>query len=152
MTALSAPGCSYALLADGATITIRPARPDDFEQVKRLHDEMSPDNLYLRFFSLSRNAGEQEARRVTRADVLLGALLGFLGDELVGVASYEPIGQPGTAEVAFAVADNMHHRGGGHAAARAPGVAGPGPRRAGLHCRHTAGEHRHAARVRRRRG
>ena len=111
MTALSAPGCSYALLADGATITIRPARPDDFEQVKRLHDEMSPDNLYLRFFSLSRNAGEQEARRVTRADGSHGALLGFLGDELVGVASYEPIGQPGTAEVAFAVADNMHHRG-----------------------------------------
>ena len=27
------------------------------------------------------------------------------------MASYEPTGQPGTAEVAFAVADNMHHRG-----------------------------------------
>jgi acyl-CoA synthetase (NDP forming)/GNAT superfamily N-acetyltransferase len=112
VTALTAPGCSYALLADGTTITIRPADPDDFAQVKRLHDEMSPDNLYLRFFSLSRNAGEQEARRVTRADgPPHGALLGFLGDDLVGVASYEPAGQPGTAEVAFAVADRMHHRG-----------------------------------------
>jgi acyl-CoA synthetase (NDP forming)/GNAT superfamily N-acetyltransferase len=112
LTALKAPGCSYALLADGTTITIRPARPDDFAQVKRLHDEMSPDNLYLRFFSLSRNAGEQEARRVTRADgSAYGALLGFLGADLVGVASYEPIGQAGTAEVAFAVADRMHHRG-----------------------------------------
>ena len=112
MTALTAPGCSYALLADGTTITIRPARPEDFAQVKRLHDEMSPDNLYLRFFSLSRNAGEQEARRVTRdGGTPHGALLGFLGDELVGVASYEPTGQPGTAEVAFAVADRMHHRG-----------------------------------------
>ena len=112
MTALTAPGCSYALLADGTTITIRPARPDDFAQVKRLHDEMSPDNLYLRFFSLSKNAGEQEARRVTREDgTPHGALLGFLGDDLVGVASYEPAGQPGTAEVAFAVADRMHHRG-----------------------------------------
>ena len=112
MTALTAPGCSYALLADGTTITIRRARPDDFAQVKRLHDEMSPDNLYLRFFSLSRNASEQEARRVTRDDgSLRGALLGFLGEDLVGVASYEPTGQPGTAEVAFAVADRMHHRG-----------------------------------------
>ena len=112
MTALTAPGCSYALLADGTTITIRRARPDDFAQVKRLHDEMSPDNLYLRFFSLSRNASEQEARRVTRDDgSLQGALLGFLGEDLVGVASYEPTGQPGTAEVAFAVADRMHHRG-----------------------------------------
>ena len=61
---------------------------------------MSPDNLYLRFFSLSRNAGRQEARRVTRADGSAhAALLGFLGDELVGLASYEPTGQPGTAEV-----------------------------------------------------
>jgi acyl-CoA synthetase (NDP forming)/GNAT superfamily N-acetyltransferase len=112
VTALTTPGCSYALLADGTTITIRPARPDDFAQVKRLHDEMSPDNLYLRFFSLSRNAGEQEARRVTRDDgAPHGALLGFLGDDLVGLASYEPTGQPGTAEVAFAVADQMHHRG-----------------------------------------
>ncbi len=112
MTALTARGCSYALLADGTTITICPARPEDYTQVKRLHDEMSPDNLYLRFFSLSRNAGEQEARRVTRADgTPHGALLGFLGDDLVGVASYEPTGQPGTAEVAFAVADRMHHRG-----------------------------------------
>jgi acyl-CoA synthetase (NDP forming)/GNAT superfamily N-acetyltransferase len=114
VTALTAPGCSYALLADGSTITIRPARPDDFAQVKRLHDEMSPDNLYLRFFSLSRNAAEQEARRVTRADDgprAHGALLGFLGEDLAGLASYEPTGQPGTAEVAFAVADRMHHRG-----------------------------------------
>jgi len=112
VTALTAPGCSYALLADGTTITIRPARPDDFARVKRLHDEMSPDNLYLRFFSLSRSAGEQEARRVTRDDgTPRGALLGFLGDDLAGVASYEPTGQPGTAEVAFAVADRMHHRG-----------------------------------------
>jgi acyl-CoA synthetase (NDP forming)/GNAT superfamily N-acetyltransferase len=112
VTALTAPGCSYALLADGTTITIRRARPDDFAQVKRLHDEMSADNLYLRFFSLSRNASEQEARRVTRDDgSLRGALLGFLGEDLVGVASYEPTGQPDTAEVAFAVADQMHHRG-----------------------------------------
>ena len=112
MTALTAPGCSYALLADGTTITIRPARPGDFARVKRLHDEMSPDNLYLRFFSLSKNAGEQEARRVTRDNgTPHGALLGFLGDDLVGLASYEPAGQPGTAEVAFAVADRMHHRG-----------------------------------------
>ena len=112
MTALTAPGCSYALLADGTTITIRPAGPDDFELVRQLHDEMSPDNLYLRFFSMSRLAGEQEAHRVTRVDGSPhGALLGFLGGKLVGVASYEPTGQPGTAEVAFAVADNMHHRG-----------------------------------------
>ena len=39
------------------------------------------------------------------------ALLALLGEELVGVASYEPTGAPDTAEIAFAVADQMHGRG-----------------------------------------
>ena len=115
MTALTEAGCSYALLADGTTITIRPAAPGDYEAVKQLHEAMSPDNLYLRFFSRSPRAAEQEARRVSRDDGPdhgHGALLGFLGDELVGVASYEPAAaDPGSAEVAFAVADRMHGRG-----------------------------------------
>ena len=117
MTALSEAGCSYALLADGTTITIRPARADDYQAVKHLHEAMSPDNLYLRFFSMNRQAAEQEARRVSREEGPgHGALLGFLGDELVGVASYESAPGPGTAEpesaeVAFAVADGMHGRG-----------------------------------------
>ncbi len=112
MTALTAPGSSYALLADGTTITIRPATPGDYEAVRKLHEHMSRDNLYLRFFSMSRRAGEQEARRVCRGDAEShGALLGFLGDDLVGVASYEPTTAPDTAEIAFAVADQMHGRG-----------------------------------------
>ena len=123
MTALTEAGCSYALLADGTTITIRPAGPGDFEAVKQLHEAMSPDNLYLRFFSMSRQAAEQEARRVCREEKPgqgqpdhgqsdHGALLGFLGDELVGLASYEPApDNPESAEVAFAVADRMHRRG-----------------------------------------
>ena len=114
MTALTEAGCSYALLADGTTITIRAAGPGDYEAVKQLHEDMSPDNLYLRFFSMSRLAAEQEARRVSRGDdgAAHGALLGFLGDELVGVASFEPeAAGPETAEVALAVADRMHRRG-----------------------------------------
>jgi GNAT superfamily N-acetyltransferase len=113
VTALTEAGCSYALLADGTTITIRPAGPGDFESVKQFHEAMSPDNLYLRFFSISRQAAEQEARRVCRGEdgSARGAILGFLGDELVGVASFEPEADPETAEVAFAVADRMHRRG-----------------------------------------
>ncbi len=112
MTARTETDYSYALLADGTTITIRPARPGDYESVKQLHEAMSPDNLYLRFFSVSRAAGKNEARRVCREDAPgHGALLGWLGDELVGVASYESTGGPGYAEVAFAVADAMHGRG-----------------------------------------
>lgn len=104
----------YALLADGTTVEIRPAVAADYEAVKAMHDAMTPGNAYLRFFSLSRTAAEQEARRITRApEPGHAALLALYGSEVVGVASYEVVRSSGgkVAEVAFAVADTMHHRG-----------------------------------------
>jgi acyl-CoA synthetase (NDP forming)/GNAT superfamily N-acetyltransferase len=106
----------YALLADGTTVEIRPAGPADFDTVKAMHEAMSPDNSYLRFFNLSRLAAGTEAQRICR-DSRPGrvALLALAAGEVVGCASYDaPSGpaSPGTtAEVAFAVADGMHHRG-----------------------------------------
>ena len=105
-------GRSYVLLADGTTLTIRPAGPEDYEAVKRLHEAMSPENLYFRFFSASRVSAEREARRVCLDDRPgMVALLGLLGDELAGVASYELAPDETSAEVALAVADGMHRRG-----------------------------------------
>ena len=105
-------GGVYALLIDGTTVLIRPARPEDEEAVRQMHAQMSPENIYLRFFSASKLSSVREARRVTRpAGADHRALLAWLGDRLVGVASYEPAGQPGTAEIAFAVTDDMHGRG-----------------------------------------
>ena len=112
MTAYAETVRSHALLADGTIMTIRPAGPGDYEAVKGLHEAMSPDNLYFRFFSMSRVAAEKEARRVCReAAPDHGALLGLLGDDLVGVASYELIPGLQAAEIALAVADGMHERG-----------------------------------------
>jgi acyl-CoA synthetase (NDP forming)/GNAT superfamily N-acetyltransferase len=102
----------HALLADGATVRIRPARPGDLNAVQQMHEAMSQDNSYLRFFSMSRTAARQEAERVCRpaaADRV--ALLAWLGGELVGVASYELAGRADVAEIAFAVADEAHGRG-----------------------------------------
>src|SRR5215470_4349960 len=102
----------YALLTDGTTVLIRPAAPQDADAVRLMHAQMSPSNIYLRFFSLSPQSADREAKRVTRpADPDHCALLAWLGNELVGVASYEPAGKPGVAEIAFAVADHMHGRG-----------------------------------------
>ena len=103
----------YALLADGTTVEIRPAVPDDFDAVKAMHDAMSPDNSYLRFFNMSQLSGEIEARRICRNPAPGSvALLAIADGELAGLASYVPLrDQPDTAEVAFAVADHMHHRG-----------------------------------------
>src|SRR6266487_2405716 len=111
----AAPGSAdgvYALLTDGTTVLIAPARPQDEDAVRQMHAQMSPDNIYLRFFSISPAAADREAKRVTRPpDADHCALLAWLGDELVGVASYEPTGKPGVAEIAFAVTDHMHGRG-----------------------------------------
>jgi acyl-CoA synthetase (NDP forming)/GNAT superfamily N-acetyltransferase len=112
------PASVYALLADGRTVEIRPALPGDYDAVKAMHEAMSPDNAYLRFFSMSRIAAEKEARRVTRpAGADHAALIAVYDGAVVGLASYEvdrgSAGKNGgsTAEVAFAVADTMHHRG-----------------------------------------
>ena len=101
----------YALLADGTTVEIRPAGPGDFDAVKAMHQAMSPNNRYMRFFNISRLAVETEARRICR-DPARGtmALLAISDGEVVGAASYVSVAQ-GQAEVAFAVADHMHHRG-----------------------------------------
>jgi acyl-CoA synthetase (NDP forming)/GNAT superfamily N-acetyltransferase len=102
----------YALLADGTTIEIRPATPGDLPMVRAMHEAMSEDNTYLRFFSLSKLSAEREAARVCRAPAAdHAALLAFRGRDLVGVATYEPAGRASTAEIALAVADDMHGRG-----------------------------------------
>jgi GNAT superfamily N-acetyltransferase len=109
---VSATAGSYALLTDGSTVCIRPARPGDIDAVRAMHAAMSADNMYLRFFSLSLANADREAQRVCRAtgpDHM--ALLAWSRDTVVGVASYEVTGQPREAEVAFAVADQMHGHG-----------------------------------------
>jgi acyl-CoA synthetase (NDP forming)/RimJ/RimL family protein N-acetyltransferase len=109
-------GRVYALLADGTTVEIREACPEDFDAVLAMHEAMAPDNIYLRFFSYSKRSAETEARRICRDPDSetpgSAALLALLDGELVGVASYAGLtGHPGQAEVAFAVADHMHHKG-----------------------------------------
>ena len=75
----------YALLDDGTTIEIRAVRPDDLDAVRDMHEKMSPDNLYLRFFSMSPLAAEQEARRICREPARdHTVLLAVLDAEVVG--------------------------------------------------------------------
>src|SRR5258708_20998031 len=101
-----------ALLADGPTIEIRPATPGDLTLVKAMHEAMSPEQEYLRFFSLSKLSAEREAERVCRAPAPdHAALLALRGGELVGVGTYEITREGSAAEIALAVADDMHGRG-----------------------------------------
>jgi len=102
---------TYALLTDGTTVEIRPTRPGDFEAVRDMHAGMSPENLYMRFFGISRVAAEQEAQRVCREPAAdRAALLALLDGRVIGCISYQMTGDE-SAEVAMAVADDMHSRG-----------------------------------------
>ena len=103
----------YALLNDGTTIEIRPARPEDFDAVREMHEKLTPDSLYLRFFSMSPSAAGREARRLCREPAPdHAALLAVMDGELIGCGSYECDDPPSrSAEIAFTVADDMHNRG-----------------------------------------
>ncbi|WP_328545742.1 GNAT family N-acetyltransferase [Streptomyces platensis] len=101
-----------ALLADGSTVRLRPACPQDRRQVLRLYEEMSADNLRSRFFVVSRRSGEQAADRLC-APPGPGhrTLVAVHGDQLIGTAEYETVDDPASAEIALAVADDFHQRG-----------------------------------------
>lgn len=101
-----------ALLADGSTVRLRPACPQDRRQVLRLYEEMSADNLRSRFFVVSRRSGEQAADRLC-APPGPGhrTLVAVHGDRLIGTAEYETADDPASAEIALAVADDFHQRG-----------------------------------------
>jgi hypothetical protein len=73
------------LLIDGSTVEIRHAAPRDAEAVRAMHAALSPENAYLRFFSLSPRNAEREARRVCRdPGPDHAALPAWLGGELAG--------------------------------------------------------------------
>src|SRR4051812_34491277 len=106
------PDAVFALLIDGTQAQIREIGPIDGEAVRHLHTEMSPENLYLRFFSLSRGIGGQVADRICRTPGSEHAAVGaWVAGGLVGVASYELVDDEGVAEVGLVVADRMHGRG-----------------------------------------
>ncbi|MEU0184960.1 GNAT family N-acetyltransferase [Streptomyces sp. NPDC006207] len=111
-TALRRPQPTHALLADGRTVEIRAAGPDDHDRVEHLYARMSPENVRLRFFCVGRRSGQLAADRLhepARPGRL--TLLALLGDRLVGLAEYVTGQDPEAADVALAVADDVHHTG-----------------------------------------
>ncbi|MFI2206513.1 GNAT family N-acetyltransferase [Streptomyces sp. NPDC020192] len=120
----------HALLADGTTVCIRPVTPADHDQVQGLYEEMCPENLRLRFFSLSpRSAALAADRACAPAHPGYGALLAETHGQVIGLAEYDTAGGTDEAEISIAVCDGLHHRGVGTllvehmvSAARADGI------------------------------
>jgi acyl-CoA synthetase (NDP forming)/GNAT superfamily N-acetyltransferase len=120
----------HALLADGATVCIRPVAPGDHDQLQGLYEEMSPENLRLRFFSASGRSAKMAADRACApAHPGYRSLLAETQGRVIGLAEYDTGGADDEAEISIAVADGLHHRGVGTllvehlvSAARAEGI------------------------------
>lgn len=101
-----------ALLRDGAAVCLRPIRPDDGAALSALHEGLSPETIYRRFFSFKPHLTDRDVEHFTHVDYRdRMAFVAVLGAALIGVARYERT--PGTdeAEVAFVVADAHQGRG-----------------------------------------
>ncbi|MGO9961776.1 MAG: GNAT family N-acetyltransferase [Solirubrobacteraceae bacterium] len=98
------------LLRDGSTMRLQSPTPVDYDDIKAFYDGLSPESRYLRFHGFGRTD------TVARADADAGgvdrlALIGRHDGQVVAVAGYDGLREPGVAEVAFAVADDDQRRG-----------------------------------------
>ena len=101
-----------AVLADGATVRVRPIRRDDAARLVAFHGDLSPDTIRMRFFSPHPRLSDTELARFTTVDYCdRMAFVGELGGGIVAVGRYDRLPGTGDAEVAFVVADAHQGRG-----------------------------------------
>lgn len=99
------------VLADGGTVHVRPIRPDDADRLAALHERLSPETVYFRFFAPYPRLSPRDLVRLTTVDYdRRCALVALLGGEIVAVVRYEPLSAD-EAEVAFVVDDAHQGRG-----------------------------------------
>jgi RimJ/RimL family protein N-acetyltransferase len=101
----------HAALRNGASVFIRPIRPDDEARLTALYSRLSHDTAYQRFFTWWKKLPPAWARAFANVDyrgrlALVAEPYGGAGSALVGVARYEPSGDPATAEIALVIQDD----------------------------------------------
>ncbi len=100
------------VLTDGGTVRLRPIAPQDAERLKAMHSRLSPDTIYLRFFSMVRTLAARDVQRFTTVDHDdRVAFIALLRDEMVGVVRYDRRLGTSDAEVAVVVEDAHQGRG-----------------------------------------
>jgi acetyl coenzyme A synthetase (ADP forming)-like protein len=94
-------------------VHIRPISERDGDRLVEFHSGLSPESVYLRYFSSHGELNPEEIHRFTHVD---GdermALVATVRDAIIGVARYDRLERrPDEAEVAFLVADAFQGRG-----------------------------------------
>ena len=97
-------------LPDGGHIHVRPIGPDDGDRLRAMAGRLSPDTVYMRFFSMI-TLSDRDVERLTTVDHDdRVALVALVGDEMVGVARYSRLATPTEAEIAVLVEDAQQGR------------------------------------------
>lgn len=100
------------VLADGGTVKIRPILPSDADLIVQLHSSLSPETIYLRFFSVIPKLSDSLLKRFVNVDYTdRMAFVAFLRDSIIAVARYDRLPGRSEAEVAFLVSDAHQGRG-----------------------------------------
>src|SRR4051795_8317763 len=106
----TAPLVRDVIRRDGSALRLRSPETGDEVAIKAFFDALSAESRYTRFHGAGRT--DTVSRDYAHADGdTRVALLARLGDRVVAVAGYDRLNEPGVAEVAFAVADDMQGRG-----------------------------------------
>ena len=95
------------LLADGTPAIVRRLTASDRPAVTELFDSCSEANLYTRFFTLGHSMVARHVDHLCDKTSNAVSYVAELGERIIGVADVEPC-EPGTSEIAFLVADDMH--------------------------------------------
>ena len=106
------PGSDEVSLLDGTALLVRPILPADASGLVALHERLSADTIYRRYFGARPHLLPTDVHRFTNVDGRARfALVAMRGGDLVAVARYE--GRPGdeVAELAVVVDDVVQHRG-----------------------------------------
>jgi acetyl coenzyme A synthetase (ADP forming)-like protein len=116
MATTFAPATEDVVLRDGSTIRLRPPTAADEASLISFFEALSPESRYLRFHGTT-IIGRQTVSVALETDwssrgSLVGELAGGDGTvRPVALATYVRLRDPNRAEVAFAVADELHGRG-----------------------------------------
>lgn len=103
--------CDVAL-ADGTVAAIRPVQPRDAVDLEAFHERLSPETVYRRFMGLHPHLSPGELAYFTQVDYQdRMALVAHLRGRMVAVGRYDREAGTDRAEVAFVVADGLHHAG-----------------------------------------
>ncbi len=91
---------------------VRPIRPDDAARLVEFHRHLSPQSVYMRFFTFHPTLSHAEVARFTTVDYVNRlALVATAGDRLIAVGRFDRVPGETEAEVAFVVADEFQHHG-----------------------------------------